>query len=557
MTLMRASAVPVLFIALWFLLALVPAGLAELTSDEGYYWFYAMSLQWGYYDHPPFLALMTKVGTLMFPGELGVRFFTAALSTLGLLIVFTLLPRDRGTRWTAFVIVLSLPLLNYLSVVVMPDGPLMFFSVVFLYAYKRFLDKEDRFAVILLGVAMALMAYSKYHGALVVLFTVLSNPSLLRSRKFHTALLVALIGFLPHLWWQYQNHFVTFEYHIRGRATGLTTRYLFEYLSQQVIAISPGLIFVPFVVKTRDPFERALKFISIGTLGFFLLATLRGFVHTHWTSIALYPIILLAVPFYRSWSTRIWFYALFVPFGVALLLLRTYLVYPIFPITHMGIDYYHDRDAWAEDIRDVAGDDRVLFPENFRQAPLYSFYSGRTGVALFRDASRQSQYELWQYEDSLQGTSVTWVQGHVFAGADSLRTRMGPTVYHAQFADFSSYNNIMITADAPDTIEHGRDTLPVMLTILNHRSTALAFPTTPAGEQPRLVVRIMGQTSDTAFTLRGLSPADAIEPETSRVSRVDLPVAFLESGRYRIAFAIHADPLSYSWNSEAAVFTVD
>jgi len=167
-----------------------------------------------------------------------------------------------------------------------------------------------------------------------------------------------------------------------------------------VLAIGPALIFVPFVVKTRDPFERALKFISVGTLGFFLLATLRGFVHTHWTSIALYPIILLAVPFYRSWNTRVWFYALFVPLGVALLLLRTYLVYPILPVNHMGNDYYHDRDAWAEDIHDVAGDDPVVFPEDFRQAPLYTFYSGQTGVAFFRDGSRQTQYELWQYEDS-------------------------------------------------------------------------------------------------------------------------------------------------------------
>jgi len=252
-----------------------------------------------------------------------------------------------------------------------------------------------------------------------------------------------------------------------------------------------------------------------------------------------------------------WFYALFVPFGLALLLLRTYLVYPIFPINHMGIDYYHDREAWAEDILAIAGDDPVLFPEDFRQAPLYTFYSGQTGVALFRDGSRQSQYELWQYEDSLQGASVTWVMGHVFAGADSLRTRMGPTVYHARFPDFSSYNNISISADAPETIEQGRESLPVTLTIFNHRGTALTFPTTPAGEQPRLVVRILGQTSDTAFTIRNLSPADAIPLEASRKWHVDVPVASLAPDRYRIAFAIHADPLSAAWDSDAAAFTVD
>ena len=205
----------------------------------------------------------------------------------------------------------------------------------------------------------------------------------------------------------------------------------------------------------------------------------------------------------------------------------------------------------------MAGDDPVVFPEDFRQAPLYTFYSGRTGVAFFRDGSRQTQYELWQYEDTLQGVSVTWILGHGFAGADSLRTRMGPTVYHTRFPDFSSYNNIAISADAPDTIEHGRDTLPITLTIFNHRGTALTFPTTPAGEQPRLVVRIRDKTGDTAFTLRTLSPTDAIAPETSRVLRVDVPVTSLAPGRHRIAFAIHADPLSFAWHSDESTFTVD
>jgi 4-amino-4-deoxy-L-arabinose transferase-like glycosyltransferase len=91
------------------------------------------------------------------------------------------------------------------------------------------------------------MLYSKYHGILVVAFTVLSNLRLLRSSKFWLSMLLALVLFLPHLGWQYTHQFPTFEYQLEGRAGPITTGRLYEYLSQQLLAIGPGLIFIPFV----------------------------------------------------------------------------------------------------------------------------------------------------------------------------------------------------------------------------------------------------------------------------------------------------------------------
>lgn len=81
----------VFFICFWFVLNMLQVSFMELTSDEGYYWFYAQHLQWGYYDHPPMIALMIQLGTYLFPGELGVRFFNVILSTVGIYLFFTLL----------------------------------------------------------------------------------------------------------------------------------------------------------------------------------------------------------------------------------------------------------------------------------------------------------------------------------------------------------------------------------------------------------------------------------------------------------------------------------
>ena len=79
---------PAFFLFFWFILNIIQVSLMELTSDEGYYWFYSQRLQWGYYDHPPLIAALIKAGCSLFPGELGVRFFNVVLSTAGLYLFF-------------------------------------------------------------------------------------------------------------------------------------------------------------------------------------------------------------------------------------------------------------------------------------------------------------------------------------------------------------------------------------------------------------------------------------------------------------------------------------
>ena len=74
---------PKLFIALavvLFLLNLIQSGLTELIYDEAYYWYYAKTLAWGYFDHPPLVAFMIYLGTQLFDNELGVRLVSCIFS---------------------------------------------------------------------------------------------------------------------------------------------------------------------------------------------------------------------------------------------------------------------------------------------------------------------------------------------------------------------------------------------------------------------------------------------------------------------------------------------
>jgi len=162
---------PLHFIIFWTILNLLQAAFTELTSDEGYYWFYSTSLEWGYYDHPPFLAWMVKAGYSIFQNELGVRLLNVLMSSATLFLFFKLLANEIKEERSVYFLLLAAPLLNYIAFIIFPDGPLLFFSLVFLTAYKRFLQKEDFISSLLIGISIAGMLYSKYQGILIVIFT--------------------------------------------------------------------------------------------------------------------------------------------------------------------------------------------------------------------------------------------------------------------------------------------------------------------------------------------------------------------------------------------------
>ncbi|HYO67686.1 MAG TPA: glycosyltransferase family 39 protein [Archangium sp.] len=548
---------PLHFFIFWLVLNLVQAAFTELTSDEAYYWFYSQSLEWGYYDHPPFIALMVRIGYALFPNELGVRLVNVILNALSVLLLFKLVPRERPGRDTLLcLMVLSLPLLNYLAFILFPDGPLLFFLVLFLLGYKRFLEKEDLAAVLLLGCSTALMLYSKYHGVLVVGFTVLSNLRLLRSPRFWLSMVLALVLFLPHLGWQYAHQFPTFQFHLKGRTTAFTTRYLLEYLSQQLPAIGPGLIFIPFATRTQDRFERALQLLCVGTFGFFLFTALKAFVHFHWTSIALFPLLLLASRFYEEEQRKRLFQVLVLPLAFAVVVLRLYLMFRIFPVNHLNVDYYHGRKLWAEDIEKVAGDRPVLFGDNFRESSLYAFYSGHTGVALQSGERRQSQYELWNYEDGLQGREVVLVQDQPFAGSTELRTRMDKTVHYFIAREFSSYYGLPVEVAFPPAVKSG-DAVAIAVTVSNPRNTALRFERDGFPRAPALFYVIRKDGQEVHRGTLDVFPEDAvIPPGGQREFKASLQLPALEEGAHTASFGIRYEPLLDAYNARAREFRV-
>ena len=288
----------------WFVINLIQALFTEINADEAYYVLYGQNLDWGYFDHPPLVGLLTFLGAKLFTGNLAARFFTVLLQPITLWIVWKIINKEgvnNNKIRLFFIIAASLVMFSAYGFITTPDVPLLFFTALFLYTYKDFINKQKLGNSLLLSICMAGLVYSKYQGVLIIGFVVLSNLKLLKSGWFWAAGMLALFLASPHFWWQYSNQFPSFRYHLIDRSSGFKWENIFEYLPIQIAIFNPftmgALVYVFLKKKAINSFERALYFIIIGFISFFAFTTLRGHAEPHWTVSASIPMIILISEF--------------------------------------------------------------------------------------------------------------------------------------------------------------------------------------------------------------------------------------------------------------------
>ncbi|MFQ7387554.1 MAG: glycosyltransferase family 39 protein [Alistipes sp.] len=306
---LRPDALVAFWLGVWWICNLFQAGFTELANDEAYYHMFAENLAWGYFDHPPMTALLVWLGEHLFGGELGVRFFFTVLQPLYLYILWRIIrPADADRRDAALFVVLSAAtlMLQLYGFIAVPDGPLMMTAALFLLTFKWFTEGR-RAAWLWMGVAMALMAYSKYHGALVVLFALAATPPRLFLRPtLYLSGAVALLLLVPHFVWQYEHDWASLAYHLAGRNSVFRPNYVAEYLLNLLVVFNP--FFVPLYVKAwiavkpQNAVERALKFIPVAFIVFFLLSTFRGYVQPQWVIVAVFGLIYTLFTYARRHS---------------------------------------------------------------------------------------------------------------------------------------------------------------------------------------------------------------------------------------------------------------
>lgn len=392
-----------ILLLLWFLVNLIQATFSEIISDEAYYSLYGRNLAWGYFDHPPMIALFTKISSMFFNGNLGIRLMTVIIQPLTLLITWRIIDdrhADVYKVFSFFIIACSICLFSVFGFYTGPDVPLLFFTAFFLYSYKNYLTSQTWKNVFLLSVSMAGLVYSKYHAVLLIGFVVISNIRLLKSYRFWIAGLCALALFTPHLWWQTINNYPSIKFHLIERAEGFRWINILEYIPDQLASFNPVVFVAVFYLiikyKANDPFTRALYFIIIGFIGFFGLSAFHDHVEPQWTIVCSIPMIILLYNYgiENPAKFRIIRNAL-LPVVAILFIGRILLIADIPFGRKLG---FNGKRMKFKLIESVAKDLPVVFPGSFQKPSLYSFFTGKEALCISTLYTRKTEFDIWQPE---------------------------------------------------------------------------------------------------------------------------------------------------------------
>ena len=441
------------FIIACFLLRLVVVLVMPITAPEAYYWEWSQDLAWGYFDHPPMIAYVIKVFTLL--GSDSVFFVRLGALTLSLLttVVLYLLAKEMFGRPTALAVCglfQILPFFVAVSVLSVPDAPLAFFWILTVYFVHRATIRGQRRLWYAAGLSLGLGLLSKYHAFLLlpcILVYLLSSSDLRKwflRKEPYLALVIAFVVFLPNLYWNLEHRATTFRFLLRERhgAIEFTPKLILIFCGGFLLFLSPlfallTLRLLPRMIRTatsgRDSRFLLLLSTSLPLIGFF--GMLSPFLHigAHWTAVG-YTTLCLAVIAVLNQGTappRLWQAFPLASFAVAGLMVLAAQTIPIVaahapPTVRIGERTYdlklsrlqeelygweEFRTRLADMVRSMPNPDRTfVLGHNYRFVSHVRYLLGATSVARTTGIGWQNQYSIWNDIDRLEGWDALFVE---------------------------------------------------------------------------------------------------------------------------------------------------
>jgi hypothetical protein len=282
-------------------LRLVAAAWTPLTFDEAYYWMWSKHLAGGYYDHPPGVAIVIRLGTMIAGDtELGVRLVSILLALPMSWAVYRAAAILFGSRQVAATatILLNVTLMAAVgTLIVTPDAPLLIASSFVLFFLAKVLQTGRGAWWLAAGVAVGAALVSKYTALFfgpAILIWLVAVPKLRRwliSPWPYLGGLVALAIFAPVILWNADHHWVSFIKQIgRARIEDFRPAFIGELIPTQIAFATP-LVWILgamglYALLKRDAGPVAARVLISATLwtivAYFVWHSLHARVEANW-----------------------------------------------------------------------------------------------------------------------------------------------------------------------------------------------------------------------------------------------------------------------------------
>lgn len=303
---------------------LVAGAITPLTFDEAYYWTWSKHLAGGYYDHPPMVAVVIRLSTLI-AGDtaFGVRLVAILLGLPMSWAVWRaadMLFRDRRLAATATLLLNATLMVAAGTVVVTPDAPLIVASSFVLFCLAKVLETGRGVWWLGVGVAVGCGLLSKYtalfFGAEILLWLLLVKDQRrwLASPWPYLGGILALAMFAPVILWNADHQWISFIKQLgRARIESFTLKYFGEIIPAQLAFATPsvfilGVLGLYALRSGPDRAARVLVNVSFWVVAaYFTWHSFHERVEANWLG-PIYPAFAIAAAYAahaRDWTPRV------------------------------------------------------------------------------------------------------------------------------------------------------------------------------------------------------------------------------------------------------------
>jgi 4-amino-4-deoxy-L-arabinose transferase-like glycosyltransferase len=238
------------------LIRLVVATWTPLAFDEAYYWLWSKHLAGGYYDHPPMVAILIRLGTMVAGDtELGVRLASVLLAIPTTWAVFEaarIFWGDVRHAWRAALLFNLTLLVTAAGTLATPDTGLLAGTAFALFFLAKLCQTGRGPWWLGVGAACGMALLSNYIalflGAVIVVW-LLVTPGMRRwflNPWPYLGGLLVLALFWPVFSWNAAHDFASFRYQLSGRLLSheTTLRYPLEMMLGQIGLATPFILFL-------------------------------------------------------------------------------------------------------------------------------------------------------------------------------------------------------------------------------------------------------------------------------------------------------------------------
>ncbi|WP_131777994.1 glycosyltransferase family 39 protein [Legionella bozemanae] len=296
-------------------------GSHNLFVEETYYWNYSQHLDFGYLDHPPMVALLIKISTLIFgTNEFAVRL--PALLCWGGAAFFSFKLTElihRGAGLYAVLLLSLMPFYFIQSTLITPDQPvLLCWSAALYYFYRIFIFDESK-SWYKAGVWLGLGMLSKYTivllGPAVLLYLIIVPSArywFIKKEPF-LCVLIALLCFTPVIYWNFMHEWASFVFQSVRRFKPAHRFSLHHFIGLLFLFLLPSGVMGLYLLWNKKSInievktQRFLQIFTLFPLGFFGVYSLKHSIRLDWIGPGLISIIpwlaflISKNKFYKEW----------------------------------------------------------------------------------------------------------------------------------------------------------------------------------------------------------------------------------------------------------------